>query len=1035
MKLTYLWCGLSLAWFTHAQSVSIKGVGGKFTGEIYQRLGIAFREYRKSFVDINFTYVIESNFLGLADLLQGDPSITFSAVETSVKPFKTFDQKLNLYPVLAGAVGLAYNLPGISNLVLTREAVVGIYNGTIRKWNDPEIVKRNPDCVLPNEDIRPVARADDSGMTNTFTRTLALISPEWKETYGIFYGGLTSVEGKEVPLHWNTSAIRYYGLTDTGMIGIIVSYRFSIGYVAASSILLERWPYARILNRAGNTVGITPNSIRHAMRALFHNVSSSGIRYGLPDSSLPDAYPFLGLSYVAVHPGVMCDCDEAREFYFFVEWMLRSDDARRIVNELLYSIVIEEVAEFVLEEIVAKTACTGSANLRKIIQSWKMHEYWIETLPERISFTVGLTMGLAFLVLAVACFLRRHMNMKRSLWARYWRIAAADVDVKWDRERGWTSGSSSASSGSESLNDSESDLLEETFSRTLPLFVEKCGRWKGRIVYLRKFPHSDFRIRKTDTKKAIVVMKSKLIHTNVLRFHGVCEMDERLYLISDHAEKGSLTDVLLNTGYTLDNNLKYALALDVATGMDFLHRNGIVHGNLISDCCLLDSRWNVNITNWEILHLYRYEKEMMYYRVRSMYSKRISITNIHAILGLWTAPELLRFELEEPNKQSDVYSFAILLVEIFSRKDPYYELINSTEPTDIVIKVAYNNLRPDLSRVTCNKAKTLISAAWHESPVQRPTFTNVIRKLTKSRTSQKPVIESMMDTLEHYVGTLEDRVQERTKELASVNESLEHLLYQILPPSVARRLSKGQTVEPEHFSSATILFSDIVCFTSLCAASTPIQVVNLLNDLYTKFDSVIDSLDVYKVETIGDSYMCISGVPIRNGDRHAANIADMAFHFMDIVRSFTIRHMPHKKLELRAGIHTGAVVAGVIGIKMPRYCLFGDTVNTASRMESNSLPMCIQISEETHKLLEDIDCYRFKLRGRIQIKGKGEMVTYFLTGKKYSSSTPRSNSETADRKTMHTIQSIIRMHPLSYSSSEENGEESAKSGLRDTVIV
>jgi len=102
MKLTYLWCGLSLAWFTHAQSVSIKGVGGKFTGEIYQRLGIAFREYRKSFVDINFTYVIESNFLGLADLLQGDPSITFSVVETSVKPFKTFDQKLNLYPVLAG---------------------------------------------------------------------------------------------------------------------------------------------------------------------------------------------------------------------------------------------------------------------------------------------------------------------------------------------------------------------------------------------------------------------------------------------------------------------------------------------------------------------------------------------------------------------------------------------------------------------------------------------------------------------------------------------------------------------------------------------------------------------------------------------------------------------------------------------------------------------------------------------------------------------------------------------------------------------
>ncbi|VDP69676.1 unnamed protein product [Echinostoma caproni] len=225
--------------------------------------------------------------------------------------------------------------------------------------------------------------------------------------------------------------------------------------------------------------------------------------------------------------------------------------------------------------------------------------------------------------------------------------------------------------------------------------------------------------------------------------------------------------------------------------------------------------------------------------------------------------------------------------------------------------------------------------AWAETPVMRPSFEEIHQQLRTLNQGKKiNIVDHMFKIMEKYSADLEDQVRERTEELETEKKKTELLIARMLPPVVAESLMSGKPVCPEAFDEVTIYFSDIVGFTTISALSTPLQVVDLLNDLYTMFDATIDYYDVYKVETIGDAYMVVSGLPTKNGRLHAGEISTMALDLLSQCGTFVIRHMPDMPLRLRIGLHSGSCVAGVVGLTMPRYCLFGDTVNTASRMES-----------------------------------------------------------------------------------------------------
>ncbi|KAJ6669299.1 hypothetical protein lerEdw1_008108 [Lerista edwardsae] len=186
-----------------------------------------------------------------------------------------------------------------------------------------------------------------------------------------------------------------------------------------------------------------------------------------------------------------------------------------------------------------------------------------------------------------------------------------------------------------------------------------------------------------------------------------------------------------------------------------------------------------------------------------------------------------------------------------------------------------------------------------------------------------------------------------SKHLEEEKKKTEALLYAMLPKHVANQLKEGKRVEAGEFKECTILFSDVVTFTNICAQCEPIQIVLMLNAMYLRFDRLTTVHDVYKVETIGDAYMVVGGVPVPVST-HAERVANFALGM--IIAAKDIKNpVSGNPIQIRVGIHTGPVLAGVVGEKMPRYCLFGDTVNIASRMESHGVPSKIHLSASVHQ--------------------------------------------------------------------------------------
>ena len=222
---------------------------------------------------------------------------------------------------------------------------------------------------------------------------------------------------------------------------------------------------------------------------------------------------------------------------------------------------------------------------------------------------------------------------------------------------------------------------------------------------------------------------------------------------------------------------------------------------------------------------------------------------------------------------------------------------------------------------------------------------------------------------------LEERVTLRTRELEAARRRSDTLLLNILPGPIAERLKQGESMIADHFSDVTVLFADIVDFTPISSKLTPERAVDVLDAVFSEFDRIAGHYELEKIKTIGDCYMAVGGLPTPQAD-HAERIASAALEMLPaLTRVGKWLDLP---LTVRIGLHTGDAVAGVIGRQKFVYDLWGDTVNTASRMETHGVGGRIQVTEQLYRRLNDR--YTLEPRGEVEIKGKGLMPTYFLVG-------------------------------------------------------
>ena len=240
-------------------------------------------------------------------------------------------------------------------------------------------------------------------------------------------------------------------------------------------------------------------------------------------------------------------------------------------------------------------------------------------------------------------------------------------------------------------------------------------------------------------------------------------------------------------------------------------------------------------------------------------------------------------------------------------------------------------------------------------------------------TADKLTLYVVLQALAYYSVTQTERAED---ELAIEQGKSEALLLNVLPRRIAERLKQQSGSIAERFEGATVLFADLVNFTQLSERMTATELVQMLDQIFSRFDALADHHGLEKIKTIGDAYMVVGGVPEARAD-HASAVAKMSLDMLRVLRELDGPHFA--SLNLRIGIHSGPVVAGVIGKRKFSFDLWGDTVNTASRMESHGQADRVHVSEATFKLLEDQ--FSFEARGPTPIKGKGSLNTWFLSAK------------------------------------------------------
>jgi serine/threonine protein kinase len=390
---------------------------------------------------------------------------------------------------------------------------------------------------------------------------------------------------------------------------------------------------------------------------------------------------------------------------------------------------------------------------------------------------------------------------------------------------------------------------------------------------------------------------SLLRHPSITTVMGaVITRTHKPMLVMEYMDYGSLHDLLRNDTMYLSGEIIQQITRSIGQGLRYLHSSKppILHGDLKGRNILIDSRFRAKLCDFGL---------------STKHSGRISGT------PLWLAPEYLRGESDYDTK-CDIYSVGIILYEIYSRKNPYH----GEDFKETLRKVCDKRLskRPDIPQTAPLKMVDLMKRCWNRDRNFRPT--------------SRDLDITLMDLTASELEPLTDDQQSADARKRRSGD----MLYELFPKHIADALKEGRKVEPEHHDLVSVIFSDIVGFTDISTELGPLKVSNMLDSLYIAFDKIAGRHNIFKVETIGDAYMGVTNLMNTMEHNHVKCAAEFAIDMINEASTILIDPEEPAKgfINIRVGFHSGPVVSNVIGSLNPRYGLFGDTVNTASRLST-----------------------------------------------------------------------------------------------------
>eukprot|EP01135_Chromosphaera_perkinsii_P003189 Nk52_evm11s237 gene=Nk52_evmTU11s237 len=562
---------------------------------------------------------------------------------------------------------------------------------------------------------------------------------------------------------------------------------------------------------------------------------------------------------------------------------------------------------------------------------------------------IGASVGsFIFIVLVVVTLVlctrrRRAVYLAKKLANLEWVIDYSSLKIKGDGEE--TSQSKHSSLGARSERTFE--VGEKTFCATASFNSLHCS------------------FKKLSLEEALTITRDialdvlnfrEMKHDNVNPFVGAVVASGLYAILWEYAPKGSLRDAIVSPMLS-DWTFKYSIASDIAKGLSYIHSSKLVsHGNLHGSNVVLTNSWVARITDFGPYSIWSLDKCS---ECASASQSETSNWYHHYFMP----PEVLSFRKNldlrircPGTPEGDVYSYSMVLVELFTLHTPYWEI--DMEHEKIILQIKENGLRPNLLLMQDLEIPlplvTLLHSCWENNPEHRPSSSSIVSKIkTINPDGNLPLLDNMIGLLKRYANNLEETIEERAKNLEKEKKRFEKVALEIFPPSILRRITNGEVIVPKRYDEVSIYFCDIVGFTGIASKSTPAEIVQFLSDFYVAFDGAITQYDAYKAATIGDAYTITSGLPEENGHIHSREICLLAHHLMRLIKEeLTISHLPDVPLQLRAGCHTGIVSAGVVGHATPRYCLFGNAVAFTASLESSSLPMKIQISSNMFSHLQ-----------------------------------------------------------------------------------